>query len=225
MMKTNGIFSVLYKEWMVESRSKQVLLSMMVFSLLIIVVFSFAFDPTKHVMKNVFPGIIWVMIVFSAILGLNRAFVAEQLNDAITGLLMAPIERSAIYIGKVLFHFGMLAATNSISIPLLFLLFDFRWEGSVAALVLIVALGSMGLLIVGVFLAAVSSCCKGSELLLPILLLPLLTPLLIACVKATGLILEGSEWGAFSLWLKLIGSYDVIFICVCWLLFDYILEG
>lgn len=224
-MKNNAVWSILYKEWLVESRSKQVIGSMIVFSLLVIVVFSFAFDPTNHLMRNVFPGIIWVMIVFSAILGLNRAFVAEQLNDCLTGMLMGPFDRSAIYIGKLLFNFALLMLTNVIAIPLLFLLFDFRWQGSVTALLLIITLGSLGLMIVGTLLSAVASFGKGSELLLPILLLPLLTPLLIASVKATGLILDGSDWEAYALWIKLVGGYDVIFGIAGWLLFDYILEG
>lgn len=224
-MKSSAVWSIIYKEWMVESRSKQVIGSMIVFSLLVIVVFSFAFDPTNHLMRNVFPGIIWVMIVFSAILGLNRAFVSEQMNDCLTGMLMAPFDRSAIYIGKLIFNFSLLMMTNLIAIPLLFLLFDFRWQGSIAALMLVIILGSLGLMIVGTFLAAVASCGKGSELLLPILLLPLLTPLLIASVKATGLILEGSEWETYALWVKLMGGYDVVFGVTSWLLFDYILEG
>lgn len=224
-MRHSGLVSVLYKEWLVESRSKQVTISMIVFSLLIVVVFSFAFDPTNHVMRNVFPGIIWVMIIFSSVLGLNRAFIAEQLNDAMTGLLMAPIERSTIYIGKLCFNFAMLSLTNVISLPLLFLLFDFRWQGSLPALIFVIFLGSLGILIVGLVLAAIAACGKGSELLLPILLLPLLTPLLIACVKATALILDGNAWSTYSLWIKLIGAYDVVFITLGWLLFDYIWEG
>ncbi|MCD1261058.1 heme exporter protein CcmB [Paenibacillus athensensis] len=221
----NGVISVLYKEWLAESRSKQVVVSMTVFALLIIVVFSFAFDPANHVMRNVFPGIIWVMIVFAAILGLNRAFVGEQLNDGLTGMLMAPFEWSAIYIGKCLFHFALLILTNVLTVPLLFLLFDFRWEGSAVLLALVIVLGSLGLVVVGVLLAAVAANGKGSELLLPVLLLPLLTPLLIAAVKATTIVLAGGGWSDCALWLELLLAYNIVFGFAGWLLFDYIMEG
>lgn len=224
-LKNSAIGSVLYKEWMVESRSKQVIISMVVFAALIIIVFSFAFDPTNHLMRNVFPGIIWVLVLFSAILGLNRAFVSEQMNDCLTGMLMAPYSWGSIYIGKCLFHFFMLMLTNLIAIPLLFLLFDFRWQGSIPALLLVIVLGSMGLTIVGILLAAIASCGKGSELLLPILLLPLMTPLLIASVKATALILEGNEFQAYALWVELLIVYIIVFGFTSWLLFDYIMEG
>ncbi|MGC5324729.1 heme exporter protein CcmB [Brevibacillus sp. SYSU BS000544] len=211
----------LYTEW----KTRQVVSTMLIFSGLVIVVFSFAFDPTNMVVKNVIPGIIWVLIVFSGILGLNRSFLSEMKNDNLQALIMAPVDPSSIYVGKVLANLVNLIIIELVAVPLVFLLFDFRWSGNYLALIAILLLGSIGFISIGTFLAALSSHSRSSEMLLPILLFPVASPVLLAAVQATKILLTSTEGtaGIWS-WMQLIGAYDVIIFTACFLLFEYILE-
>lgn len=211
----------LYTEW----KTRQVVSTMLIFSGLVIVVFSFAFDPTNLVVKNVVPGIIWVLIVFSGILGLNRSFLSEMKNDNLHALIMAPIDPSGIYVGKVLANLVNLLIIEIVSIPLVFILFDFRWSSDLWLFISILLLGSIGFIAIGTFLAALSSHSRSSEMLLPILLFPVASPLLLAAVQATKLLLIASDdRGNVLSWLQLIGAYDVIIFTACLLLFEYVLE-
>lgn len=208
-----------------ELKTKQTIGMMIVFSSIVILIFSFAFDPTNNMVKAIIPGLVWVITIFSGILGLNRAFVSELENDCLTGLRTAPIDPASIYIGKVIANLSLVVVVQMISIPVLFLLFNYSFKGSVVWFVLIVVIGTFGFIIVGTFLAALTANAKNSEMLLPVLLLPLLSPLMIAGVQATKAVLENTEIQDALSWLKLMGAYDLVFFAACFLLFDYIMEG
>lgn len=208
-----------------ELKTKQTIGMMVVFSSLIILVFSFAFDPTNNMVKAVIPGLVWVITIFSGILGLNRSFVSELENGCLTGLRSAPIDPSSIYIGKVIANFTLVVVVQIISIPILFILFDYRFLSSYFWFILIVICGTLGFIIVGTFLAALAANAKNSEMLLPVLLLPLLSPLMIAGVQATKVVLESTDIQDAISWIQLMGAYDLIFFAACFLLFDYIMEG
>ncbi|MDR4948543.1 heme exporter protein CcmB [Neobacillus cucumis] len=208
-----------------ELKTKQILTTQIIFAGLVIVVFSFAFDPANNTTKAVIPGVIWVIIVFAGILGLNRSFISEQRNDTMQGLLVAPMEAISIYLGKFLANFTMMLVVELISIPFLFLLFDFKFLGSFAFFILVVFLGSFGFIAIGTFLAALASNSKSSEMLLPLLLFPITTPILIGVVQATKIILTNMEKLSSAIaWIQLVTAYDVIFFVVCCLLIDYVLE-
>ncbi len=208
-----------------ELKTKQVLLTQIIFAALVIVVFSFAFDPANNTTKAVIPGAVWVIIVFAGILGLNRSFISEQRNDTIQGLLVAPMEAASIYLGKFLANFMMILVVELISIPFLFLLFDFKFNGSLLYFIVVIFLGSFGFIAIGTFLAALSANSKSSEMLLPLLLFPITTPILIGVVQATRIILTNMEKFSSALaWIQLVTAYDVIFFVVCFLLIDYVLE-
>jgi heme exporter protein B len=211
----------LYSEW----KTKQVLTTMIIFAGLVIVVCSFAFDPTNNTTKAVIPGAIWIIIVFSGILGLNRSFVSEQKNDNIHALLTAPLDAASIYLGKFLANFIMLLIVEIVAIPFLFLLFDFREMGSFPYFILVLFIGSFGFVAIGTFLAALAANSRSSEMLLPIMLFPLVSPILIGAVQATKIILTNIDKlpNAIS-WIQLIGGYNVIFFVLCVLLFEYVLE-
>ena len=207
-----------------EIKTKQTIGMMVIFSSLVVLIFSFAFDPTNNMVKAVIPGLVWLITVFSGILGLNRSFLSEHENDALTGLRSAPIDPSSIYLGKVLANFILVTAVQLISIPVLFLLFDYRFFGKVSWFILVVIIGTLGFIIVGTFLAALSANAKNSEMLLPVLLLPLLGPLLIAGVQATRIILENEMIADAASWTRLMAAYDLLFLAACFFLFEFILE-
>ncbi|MEH7073994.1 heme exporter protein CcmB [Neobacillus drentensis] len=208
-----------------ELKTKQIMVTQIIFAGLVIVVFSFAFDPANNTTKAVIPGVIWVIIVFAGILGLNRSFISEQRNDTMQGLLVAPMEAASIYLGKFLANFTMMLIVELVSIPFLFLLFDFKFYGSIPYFILVVFLGSFGFIAIGTFLAALAANSKSSEMLLPLLLFPITTPILIGVVQATRIILTNMEKFSSALaWIQLVTAYDVIFFVVCFLLIDYVLE-
>jgi heme exporter protein B len=208
-----------------ELKTKQIMVTQIIFAGLVIVVFSFAFDPANNTTKAVIPGVIWVIIVFAGILGLNRSFISEQRNDTMQGLLVAPMEAASIYLGKFLANFAMMLIVELVSIPFLFLLFDFKFHGSLPYFILVVFLGSFGFIAIGTFLAALAANSKSSEMLLPLLLFPITTPILIGVVQATRIILTNMEKFSSALaWIQLVTAYDVIFFVVCFLLIDYVLE-
>ncbi|MBT2734388.1 heme exporter protein CcmB [Bacillus sp. ISL-7] len=208
-----------------ELKTKQIMVTQIIFAGLVIVVFSFAFDPANNTTKAVIPGVIWVIIVFAGILGLNRSFISEQRNDTMQGLLVAPMEATSIYLGKFLANFSMMLIVELVSIPFLFLLFDFKFFGSIPYFILVVFLGSFGFIVIGTFLAALAANSKSSEMLLPLLLFPITTPILIGVVQATRIILTNMEkFSSAVAWIQLVTAYDVIFFVVCFLLIDYVLE-
>jgi heme exporter protein B len=208
-----------------ELKTKQIMVTQIIFAGLVIVVFSFAFDPANNTTKAVIPGVIWVIIVFAGILGLNRSFISEQRNDTMQGLLVAPMEAASIYLGKFLANFAMMLIVELVSIPFLFLLFDFKFHGSIPYFILVVFLGSFGFIAIGTFLAALAANSKSSEMLLPLLLFPITTPILIGVVQATRIILTNMEkFSSAVAWIQLVTAYDVIFFVVCFLLIDYVLE-
>ncbi|MBV7507433.1 heme exporter protein CcmB [Bacillus sp. sid0103] len=208
-----------------EFKTKQIMVTQIIFAGLVIVVFSFAFDPANNTTKAVIPGVIWVIIVFAGILGLNRSFISEQRNDTMQGLLVAPMEAASIYLGKFLANFSMMLIVELVSIPFLFLLFDFKFYGSLPYFILVVFLGSFGFIAIGTFLAALAAKSKSSEMLLPLLLFPITTPILIGVVQATRIILTNMEkFSSAIAWIQLVTAYDVIFFVVCFLLIDYVLE-
>ncbi|MDQ6599607.1 transcriptional regulator [Bacillus salipaludis] len=213
------------KDLLSELKTKQILVTQIIFAGLVIVVFSFAFDPANNTTKAVIPGIIWVIIVFAGILGLNRSFISEQRNDTIQGLLVAPMEAASIFLGKFMANFTMILIVELVSIPFLFLLFDFKMLGSVGYFILVIFVGSFGFISIGTFLAALAANSRSSEMLLPLLLFPITSPILIGVTQATRIILtDMSKLSSALSWTQMVTAYDIIFFVVSFLLIDYVLE-
>jgi heme exporter protein B len=211
----------LYSEW----KTKQVVTTMLIFSGLVIVTFSFAFDPSNNAVRAIVPGLIWVITIFSAILGLNRSFSSETKNDNLYGMIVSPTDPSSIYLGKVISNFIFVLIVQLISIPALFLLFDFRFMGNLPLFIAVVILGTFGFISVGTFLAGLASNSRSSEMLLPILLFPIVSPIIIAAVQATRILLIDIEQIASAIsWIQLMGVYNLVFFVLCLILFEYVLE-
>ncbi len=219
------VWYITWKDIRSEFRTKETMTSMLIFALLVLVIFSFAFNPTPTETKRIFPGIIWVGFFFAGVLGLNRSFARERENDCLAGLMLAPVDRSAIYFGKVLGNSLFMLVVELVTLPVFIVFFDYSVRGSLVALGLIFLLGTFGFVAVGTFLSALATNTRTSEILLPIILFPIIIPVVIAVVQATASIFAGASWSAATLlWVKVLVAYDVIFLVVPFLLFEYLLE-
>ncbi|MEA5024581.1 hypothetical protein SDC9_20809 [bioreactor metagenome] len=220
----NQIKTLVWKDVLSEIKTKEMISSILVFALLTTVIFNFAFDPDSDTVKRVFPGIMWVAFSFAGITGLNRSFLTEKTNDCLTGLTLCTVDRGVIYLAKTTANFSFMLIMEVITVPLMFILFDYKLKGSPLLLGLIILLGTWGFISLGTFLSALAMNTRNSEILLPIILFPLIVPVLIAAVQGTGIILTGGNGLEVANWIKILLAFDVIFTAVPWLLFDYLLE-
>ena len=217
-----AVAAILWKDVRAELRTKDIFSSMFVFALLSVIVFNFAFELRVPDMKMVAPGIIWVAVTFAGTLGLNRAFVIEQDKGSLAGLLLAPVDRAAIYFGKMLGNLAFMLVVEAILLPLVSIFFNLSLVSGPQILVLF--LGTFGFAAVGTSFAAMAVNTRAREVLLPILLFPVLVPVLVAGVKMTGGLLDGDSLGSMGNWLRLVIIYDVAFTLVAYLTFGYIVE-
>ncbi|MCH2171693.1 heme exporter protein CcmB [Myxococcota bacterium] len=216
--------AVLWKDLVSEWRSRERVVAMLVFSLLVVVVFHFAL-PGGATARNASqaPGLLWVAYVFAALLGLNRAFSIELENDAISVLALAPVDRGWVFLGKFLANFLILGAVQIVVAVVFAVFFQLDFSGIVPQFAGIVALGSAGLCSVGTFFSAMAVRTRFREVMLPLLMIPPLLPVLAAAVEATvGLFTEGKVPPG-SLQLLLVA--DGIYCIASFILFDYVLDG
>jgi heme exporter protein B len=218
------ILAIVHKDIVAELRTKEMFSAMFVFAVLVIVVFNFAFDlrVSGERVRQVAPGALWVAFAFSGVLGLNRAFVMEKDRGCLEGLLLAPVDHTAIYFGKMISTVLFMLVVEALMIPVFTAffgvnLFDLR-------LLLIVVLGTVGFASVGTILSAMTAQTRAREVLLPILLLPVAAPVLIAAVKATAGILDGLTMGEMARWWQLLLAFAVIFPAVAFMTFDYVVK-
>jgi heme exporter protein B len=216
------IRAVAGKDLRTELRAKETFSTMAAFGLLAVVIFGLAFDLRVPDPAMVVPGVLWVVILFAGVLGLNRAFGAEMDRGSLAALLLAPVDRSAIYFGKLAAQFVFLLATEAIILPVIYVIFDVNvlqpW------ILLGVALGSLGYVSVGTLFAALTANTRSRETMLPILLLPVMAPVFVAGVGLTANVLDGRVLADFQRWLLVLLTYDLVFLTVAYLVFDLIWE-
>ncbi len=240
------VWAVARKDLRTELRAKEVLGTMIVFSLLAVMIFGIAFDllPRQAALLDydeflaelengqqiqvvlqrdrVVPGVLWGVLFFSGLLGLNRSFGAEVDRGSLTALLLAPMDRSVIYFGKTLANFLFIAASQLLVLPMILVLFDvnlFRlW------ILVSLFLGIFGYVSAGVFFAALSANIRARETLLPILVLPVLVPLFVAGVSVTSAVLMDRPFGDFQHWIGMLIIYDLIFLVIPLMVFELIWE-
>jgi len=207
------------KDLRVEFRSRTAILSAVVFVVLAFVVFNFGRDPTAVPNVALAPSILWVTFTLAAILALNRAFHLELENHALDGLLLAPIDRSSIYLGKLIANLVFVATFELIGVPLLMLFFNVRLLPYLAPLVLLIALATIGFVAVGTLFSAMTVRTRFAELLLPVLLLPFMILPLSWGVQATVRLLAGRPLSEIVGWLNMLAVYDIVFVALALLLF------
>ncbi|MCC6453447.1 MAG: heme exporter protein CcmB [Caldilineaceae bacterium] len=210
------------KDLRAELRAKESLSVMIAFSLLAVLIFGLAFDLRVPEATMVAPGVMWVVLLYSGVLGLNRSFGAEVDRGTLAALLLAPVDRSAIYFGKFLAHLAFMLLNAAIILPVTLVIFDINvLQPWILAGVL---LGTVGYVAVGTLFAALAANSRARESLLPILLLPVMVPIFIAGVALTANVLDGRTLGDFQRWLWIMVVYDLIFVTVAYLVFDLIWE-
>ena len=218
------VMYIALKDLKVEIRSKERLYSMMVFSILVMVIFNFAFDPGAEYIREVAPGILWVALVFSATLGLNKTFASEKEQDCLQGLMLSPLDRSGIYFGKVLSNTFFSLIVAMLTLPFFAVFFNISLLQVFLPPTLVIVLATIGFIALGTLFAAISVGVKRGEMILPILLFPIEVPVIIAAVKATSMILDGGMLVDYSMWLKILVLFDIIFLMVSFVTFDYLVE-
>ena len=216
--------AIIWKDIISEARTKEIFSSMLVFTLLVLVIFNFAFEPGADYMAKIVPGILWVAYTFAGTLGLNRSMMQEQENFNLQGLMLCPLDRSAIFVAKLTGNMLFMMIVELISLPILGVLYNTAIWGVLGKLLLIMLLSTLGFASVGTLLAAMSVNTKTREVMLPILLFPVTIPVIIAAVKSTGQILAGAPWENFSTWLILLIGFDIIFLTVSLLVFEHAIE-
>jgi heme exporter protein B len=214
---------VLTKELRMEFRARELLSTTVVFALVIVVLFSFAFDPTAGESRRYGPGLLWIAFLFAGSLMLNPSFAREQSNQTLDALRMAPVSPFAILLGKMLANLIFLSVAEAILVPVFAVLYNISIEGIVGRLALVLVLGTVGLVITGTVFSAVAAHARMRELLLPLLLLPILAPLLIAAVEATAS-LFAEQPALDRAWLAFLAGFDIVFLTASWLLCDFLLE-
>jgi heme exporter protein B len=214
---------VLTKELRLEFRARELLTTTIVFALVIVVLFSFAFDPTAGESRRDGPGLLWIAFLFAGSLMLNPTFAREQSNQTLDALRMASVSPFAILLGKMLANLIFLSVAEAILLPVFAVLYNISLAAVVGRLILVLVLGTLGLVITGTVFSAVAAHARMRELLLPLLMLPLLAPLLIAAVLATAsLFAEQPSLDAGS--LAFLAGFDIVFLTASWLLSDFLLE-
>lgn len=218
------------KDLISEWRSKDIFNAMFVFSILVILVFNFSFEIFMEDVKNlVSAGVLWVTFIFTGILGLNRSFGAEIDQDCLDGLIVSPGDKNAIFLGKLLVNFIFIASVEVLSLPLFLIFFNLNLFAVLPKIALVLFLGTLGFSTIGTLFSAISSNTRARDMMLPILVLPIMIPLIIASVKATSGILQVTDGGGAGLakiagWLKLLVATDLIYLLVALLTFEYVLE-
>lgn len=207
------------KDLLVEFRSRTAILSAVVFTVLVLMVFNFGRDPTAVAAVDLAPSILWVTFTFAAMLALNRAFQLELENQAFDGLLLAPISRSSIYLGKLIANLVFVATVEAVGLPLFALFFNVPLRHVIGSLVAVIALATVGFVAVGTLFSAMTARTRFAELLLPVLLLPFMIPPLIWAVLATAALLAGRPLSEATGWLRLLAAFDIVFVTLAFVLF------
>ncbi len=214
--------ALIWKDLIAEIRSKELFGAMLVFAIAVILIFNFALELNIQVQSEVTSGILWVTFAFAGTLGLNRSMAIEKDMGCLDGLLLAPVDRSAIYFGKMFGNLILMLIVEAIVLPVYSALYSVNLFQP--GLLVVILLGSIGYTAIGTLLAFMSVQARTRDILLPILLFPIILPVLIAAVKASNGFLLGLEIADIRPWLNLLIVYDTISIAVAFMTFDFVVE-
>jgi len=213
------VMMILWKDIRYELRSKQTWLGMSMFALLVLVIFNFTFDLRVDNVSAVAPGVLWIAFIFASLLGLGRTLAAEREQNSMDRLLLCPVDRKAIYLAKLLGNLLFIGVVEIVALPIYTLLFNVPLP---AALLLIVLLGTFGIATIGTLFSVMAAATRARELLLPILVFPVIVPVVISVVRATQQLMVPTV--NEPPWIGLLIAFDIIFLSVSMLTFQYIIE-
>lgn len=214
--------AIIWKDLSAELRSRELLSAMLVFALLVILIFNFALDLDVEARNSVTAGVLWVTFSFAGTLGLNRSMAVEKDRGCLDGLLLAPVDRSAIYFGKAIGNLIFMFIIEIIVLPVYSALYNINLF--IPGLLAVTILGSIGYTAVGTLLATMAVQARTRDILLPILLFPVVLPVLLGAVKGSTFFLEGREMSDIWPWINLLITFDVVFTAIAFMVFDYIVE-
>jgi heme exporter protein B len=217
-------WAMAWKDVTVELRARERVNAMLFFAALVLFIFNFAVGPDLSRLRLVAPGLLWLAFLFTGMLGLGRSFQAERENECFEELLLTPGDRESLYLGKLAGNILFMVAAEALILPLFALLYNLDIWTLLPALLLVAVLGSIGFSTVGTLLAAMTAHMRAREVMLPVLLLPLTVPVILGAVRSTEAILLGEGLGQVAHWLKLLIGFDVVFLVVCPLAFEFVLE-
>ncbi len=217
-----AVWAVVWKDLSVELHGREMLSAMLVFALLVIIIFNFALELDASTRATVTSGVLWVTFAFAGTLGLNRSMAMEKDRGCLDGLLLAPVDRSAIYFGKSISNLVFMLVVEAIVLPVYSVLYNTNLLKP--GLLLVVLLGSIGYIGVGTLLSSMAVQTRTRDILLPILLFPVAIPVLVAAVKASSGFLQGIEISEIMPWINLLIVYDIIFLAASFMVFDFVVE-
>ncbi len=223
----NSLWSVtlatLSKDIRLEWRSKDALNSMLFFSLLVVVIFSFSFDPLAEESRHIVGGLIWVAFLFAAVVALNQTWARELRNQVLDAYRVSPAPANSLFLAKSVGNFIFVSVLEALMTPLFIIFYNLRALGPAWQLVPIAALGTWALVVNGTFFAAISLRTRSREIMLPLLLFPVSIPAILGMVQATTAVLTGESSARF--WIVLLLTFDVVFTTACLALFETILHA
>lgn len=212
------------KDLLIERRSKASFNAMAFFGALILFIFSFAVGADRDLLTRAAPGLLWVAIFFTGLLGLGRAFELERESGGLEALRLYPVDRRAVFLGKMAGALVLVLAMEAVLVPMAAILYSLDLWTRLPALVGVALLGTVGFVTLGTFYAGLTVNLRAREVMLPLLVLPTLVPAVLGSVKATGLILLGDPFGELRTWIGLLVGFDIVYLIVCTLAFEFVLE-
>ena len=224
MSDLQKLTALVWKDLLAEFRTKELVSSMLMFALIVVVIFAFTFETGSAATQEAAPGLLWVAFTFASVLGLHRSMLHEVERGSLHGLLLAPLDRGLLFLAKA---FGNIVFISLIEIPtfvLAIVFFNLEVGAVWDKIVAIFLLGTIGFAAVGTLFSAIAVNTRTREIMLPILLFPVQIPLIHSAVNATSGALTGKTCTDLSGWFKILGAFDLIFILVCYVTFEYVLE-
>ena len=220
------VLTVALKDLRAEMRTKEAINASLGFSIVILLMFSFAFDPEGEYVPEISGGLLWIVFAFAGTLVLNRSFAREIPNDCLDALIAAPIPGSSLFLGKAIANYILLMAVELISLPVFGIFYNVRWTRQLGQLLLVLALGTWALTVIGTIMSALTVNIRLREVMLPMLTYPLLAPALMGAMRLTAMLVAGEPIaGDLETWLKLLIGFDVIFTAVSLVLVETVLVG
>lgn len=218
-------YLLLWKDLLLELRRRDSLLTMFFFGTLLLFVFHFAFDMPPDKVAELAPALLWLAFLFTGTLGLAQLFQAERDNHCLDALLLSPLDRGALFLAKTGFNLILMLAVEVVVIPLFWILFNLSGWNLLPQLFLVTLLGTVGFCVLGTITAAITLRARARELLLPLVLFPLMIPVILATIRCMETVLKTGSFGDATAWLRLLIGFDVIFLTIGVLIFDWVIES
>lgn len=218
-------YLLLRKDLLLELRRRDSVLTMFFFGTLLLFVFHFSFDLPPDKVAEMAPALLWLAFLFTGTLGLAQLFQSERENHCLDALLLAPLDRGALFLAKTSFNLILMFLVELVVMPLFWILFNLSAWNLLPQLFLVTLLGTIGFCVLGTIMSALTLRARARELLLPLVLFPLMIPVILATIRCMESVLKNGEFGAAVSWLKLLLGFDVIFMTVGVLIFDWVIES